>query len=192
VAITSPWKASVKHTRKTASPTCVTFGLVEAGVTSGIPLACAIGAASSVRAEEHSPTSATTWSREMSFFAAVADSPASDRLSSTTSSTGRPRTPPEAFSRSTASLAPRSEASPNEASRPEIDMKKPILTGSAPRPAAAAAPASPRRRRPRRQEKAAVMARHCMGRGAAPERRKMAGLPLCLCLVARMSFLRPL
>ena len=72
-------------------------------MTSGIPLAWAIGAASSVRAEEHSPTSATTRSREISFFAAVADSPASDRLSSTTSSTGRPSTPPSAFSRSTAS-----------------------------------------------------------------------------------------
>src|ERR1035438_2678439 len=167
----------MKHIRKISSPTWVTFGLVEAGVTSGIPLACAIEAASSVRADEHSPISATTWSRAISFFAAVADSPASERLSSTTSSTGRRRTPPSAFSPSTATVAPRSEASPNEASWPVIDMKKPILIGSAPNEAAAATPASPasrRRRLARQRAGVAVIWHHAIGPGAFPEERKRA------------------
>jgi len=145
--MTRPWKSSTKHTRKISSPTRVTLGFVAAGVTSGTPAAWATEAASSVRADEHSPTSATTRSREISFFTAVADSPASERSSSTTSSTGRPSTPPAAFRPSTASRAPRSEASPNEASRPVIDMKNPIRTGSPAKRAGAAHSAAARTRR---------------------------------------------
>jgi len=52
VAISWPWNESMKQTRKMSSPTWVTFGLVEAGVTSGIPLAWAMTAASSVLADE--------------------------------------------------------------------------------------------------------------------------------------------
>ncbi len=148
VAITSPWKESMKHTRNTASPTWVTRGFVEAGETSGTPLAWATTAASRVLADEHSPTRATTWSLEMSFFAAVADSPASDRSSSTTSSIRRPSTPPEPLTSSTAIRAPSSEASPKEASRPVIDMKKPILIGSA----AQTAGTEPSRRSPKRKK----------------------------------------
>jgi MFS family permease len=148
--------ASQKDGASTAYVVIWVLALVIAGTGLGIAWphlsAWAMGAASKVRAEAHSPMRAITLSRAMSFLAAVADSPGRERLSSTMSSTGRPTMPPAALRSSTARRDPRRAASPKEASRPVTDMKKPSLTGSPVGAAAwaSAASARPAKRRRRR------------------------------------------
>src|ERR1035437_4743581 len=111
-------------------PVCVTFGLVAAGAIIGTCAACATGAASSERPDETSPINATTLSREMSFFAAVALSPGLLWLSSKMSSSLRSSTPPAALMSSMASTTPWWEVWPQSASLPVSEVYSPTLMGS--------------------------------------------------------------
>src|SRR5688572_24273404 len=90
-----------------------------------------MGAASSERPEETSPIRATTLLREISFLAAVADSPALVWLSSYASSSGRPSTPPAALISSIAITIPWWEVWPKPASLPVSEAYSPTLIGSA-------------------------------------------------------------
>ena len=60
LAITTPWKASVKQEREIKLPVMVTFSLVEAGVSIGIFASCAIGAPASVFEDATDPMMALT------------------------------------------------------------------------------------------------------------------------------------
>ncbi len=108
-------------------PLVVTDTLVAPGEMSGIFSVWQIGAASSVRPEVISPSTATTLSREMSFLTTVADSPAFDWSSSVSSSSWRPRTPPPALISSIASKVPLCAFWPNTASLPVSEANSPIL-----------------------------------------------------------------
>ena len=74
LAMTLPWKGSVKQAREDVVPISVTFSLVEEGETIGTFAACAFGAMKSDRVEATSPSSATTCSLEIRRVAAVAAS----------------------------------------------------------------------------------------------------------------------
>src|SRR5580692_6207781 len=96
----------------------------------GILADWAIGAASSERPEDTSPRRATTLSREIRIFAAVADWPGTVWLSSVKSSSLLPRTPPEALISSIAITIPLFEDWPKLASFPVREAYSPILMDS--------------------------------------------------------------
>ena len=133
-----PWKGSVKHTRKTQSPTSVTLGLVDEGEIMGMPAAWHTGPASSERPEATSPSTATTLSRLMNFLTMVTDSPAVERLSSCSNCNCLPSTPPALLISSMAKTVPSWEDTPKVASVPVREQNSPTLMVSAP-----AVPAAP-------------------------------------------------
>ena len=79
---------------------------LDVSTTIGTPCCAASGIMASVMDEPHAPMITGTLSRTMSFSAALRVSAGSDLLSSMTSSSGRPSTPPLALIRSIAILAP--------------------------------------------------------------------------------------
>ena len=117
----------MKQTRKTKSPTSVTFGFVELGEIIGTLAFWQIGAASSERPDATSPSTAMTLSREMSLRTTLADSPCLDCVSSVMRSNFRPSTPPAALSSSMASSVPLCDDWPNVASLPVSEANSPTL-----------------------------------------------------------------
>ena len=113
----------------------MTFGLVEPGEIIGTLARCASGAAASERDEATSPSSAFTWSRWISFCAAVRASSVTERSSSVTTTSGLPSTPPAALISSTAMRMPWSALRPKVAVSPVMDATWPTMMPSARDPA---------------------------------------------------------
>src|SRR6185295_8058773 len=108
----------------------VIFDELDVSTRIGTPCWAASGIMASVIDEPQAPMMIGTLSRTMSFSAALRVSAGSDLLSSITSSSGRPSTPPLALMRSTAILAALVMYEPAAAMGPESGWIKPILIGS--------------------------------------------------------------
>ena len=84
----------------------MTVDALDVSTTIGTPYSSSFGIAASVIELPQAPMITGTLSRTISFSAAVAASFGSDLLSSMSSTTGRPRTPPRALIQSRAISAP--------------------------------------------------------------------------------------
>ena len=129
LAMTVPWNGSMKHVRNTKSPTSVTCGLVEAGVTMGTPAGWQTRAPARLRVLATSPTTAITRSWLTSFVTAAAASSGLPASSSTITLTGLPSTPPAALTSSTARSMPFRAEMPNVAVEPVSEPYSPMTRG---------------------------------------------------------------
>ncbi len=103
---------------------------LEVSTTIGTPCWAASGIMARVMELPQAPMITGTLSRTMSFSAALRVSAGSDLLSSMTSSSGRPSTPPLALMRSAAIFAPLVMYEPAAAMGPDSGWMRPTLMGS--------------------------------------------------------------